>query len=118
MKLLSVFVILLFSTVSFAGEKYICKQITANSWDDKVTMVLTQIGDEQIKEGVSYKFKLELFSGRSATPKFSETVIVETEDVMFSFVNKAKKVNGMIYLDELDQTWLYVGQDKYDFDCN
>ena len=118
MKNLLALLVLISSVGAFAGEKYICKQITANSYDNKVTMVVTQVGDAKIEEGKTYSFTLELFETGNSKPLVSEKVTVETEDVMFSISNKAKKITGMIYLDELDQAWLYVGTKKYDFDCN
>lgn len=118
MKSLLALVVLASSISAFAGEKYICKEITENSWDSKKTMILTQVGDIEVKEGVKYTFKLEVYEGNSSKPVVAENVTVETEDVMFGFNNKAKKISGMIYLDELDQTWLKVGKNETRFDCN
>lgn len=118
MKSLLALIVLASSITAFAGEKYICKEITENSWDSKKTMILTQVGNIDIKEGVKYNFTLEVYEGNSAKAVVSEKVTVETEDVMFGFENKAKKISGMIYLDELDQTWLKVGKTETRFDCN
>lgn len=117
MKAIFTLLVLVSTSIAFAGEKYICKQITASS-EDKVTMIITQIGDAKIEEGKKFAFTLELFEVGNSKPVLSEKVTVETEDVMFAFDNKAKKIKGMIYMDELDQAWLYVGTKKYDFDCN
>lgn len=118
MKSLLLMIVLTSAFSAFAGDKYICKEMTENSWDSKRTMILTQLGNIQIKEGVKYDFKLEVFEGNSSKPIVSEKVTVETEDVMFGFSNKAKKIEGMIYMDELDQTWLKVGKSEWHFDCN
>src|SRR5688572_18330166 len=96
------------SSMAFAGEKFICQQTDGDRYSPK-KMILTQIGTAEIREGKPYSFKLEVFEGRGSEAKISETVTVETEDVMFGFKNKVKKISGMIYLDELDQTWLKVG---------
>lgn len=118
MKSLLALITLLTSITAFAGEKYICKEITENSWDSKRTLILTQVGNIEINEGVKYTFTLEVFEGNSSKAIVSEKVTVETEDVMFAFSNKAKKISGMIYMDELDQTWLKVGKNEWHFDCN
>lgn len=118
MKTLLAVIVLSVSTSSFAGIKYICKEITKNSWDNKKTMILTQIGNASVEEGVKYPFQLEVFESGNSRAILSEKVTVETEDVMFGFSNKAKKISGMIYLDELEETSLTVGKKEYRFNCN
>ena len=119
MKSLFALVVLLVSLNTFAGTKFICKENTESRWDSKKSMILTQLGHVKIKEGVVYDFKLEIYDTNSSHKPFvSEIVSVETEDVMFGFSNKIKKIEGMIYLDELDQTWVKVGKTEMSFNCN
>lgn len=118
MKSIFALIILTVSTFSFGGTKYICKEITKNSWDNKKTMILTQIGHSSIEESVKYPFLLEVFESGNSRPVLSEKVTVETEDVMFGFSNKAKKISGMIYLDELEETYLTIGKKEIRFNCN
>jgi hypothetical protein len=103
------------SSTAFAGEKYICREIGGDEYAPK-KMILTQVSDESIREGKFYPFKLEIFDSGKAI--VSESVNVRTEDVMFRFTNTAKKISGIIFLDELDQTSVSVGRTKYHFDCN
>lgn len=104
------------STLSFAGEKYICREIGGDEYQPK-KLIVTQVGDAPIKEGKVYSFKLEIFEGNSSTPIVSESVNVRTEDVMFRMTNTARKISGMIFMDELDQTSVSVGRKEYRFDC-
>ncbi len=117
MKLLIAAIILISSTQTFAGEKYICKE-KKESWESKTSFILTQIGDATLKEGEKYSFQLEVFEGNSGRPLLSEKVTVQTEDVMFGFKNSAKKITGMIYLDELDASYLTIKGKTTHFDCN
>lgn len=117
MKLLIAAIVLMSSTLTYAGEKYICKE-KKESWESKTSFILTQIGDAKITEGDKFAFKLEVFEGNSSKPVLSEKVIVETEDVMFGFKNSAKKITGMIYMDELDASYLTIKGKTTHFDCN
>lgn len=108
---------LLISAQSFAGSKFICKEITENEWDQKRTMILTQEGDERVEEGTKYNFKLEVYDSVNSKPLVSEKVVVQTEDVLFQFSNKAKRIDGIIYMDEPDQTVLTIGKTKINFNC-
>jgi hypothetical protein len=113
------FVIALFAFVlasaSFAQD-YKCGETDQASGVAPRTLVLKSLSTREVREGDKVPYRLELFQGKKKV--LSEKVIVEMEDVMFGFENKAKKIVGMIYLDELDQTYLYVGKDKAYFDCN
>ena len=70
------------------------------------------------EEGAKFAFQLEVFEGNSSKAVLSEKVTVETEDVMFGFKNSAKKITGMIYLDELDASYLTIKGKTTHFDCN
>ncbi len=107
---------LTFATSSFAGVQYVCKQVNDRP-GTLHTMTLTQVSTGRILEGNKYAFNLELREIRTRRLVLSERVTVETEDVMFSFSNKAKAISGMIYLDEMDGAWLNIGRNELRFDC-
>jgi hypothetical protein len=117
MKCTLLFVLTILSATAFAGEKYICTQIDGDEYAPK-KMILTQVSDDTIHEGKFYPFKLEIFDGNSSKAIVSESVNVRTEDVMFKFTNTAKKVSGIIFLDEMDQSHVKVGKTEYRFNCN
>lgn len=123
MKTLMLFSVLLTSSFALAGEKYICREILDNNSSSDLEygsrkMILNQVSDDVVKEGKFYPFKLEIYEFNSGKALFTESVNVRVEDVMFRFTNTAKKVSGLIYLDEADQTWLRIGSTKINFDCN
>lgn len=118
MKTLLAAMTLFISFQSIANTKYICKEMTRNSWDEKRTLILTQMGRGTIEEGKKYSFMLEVYGRNTSKSILTEKVVVETEDVMFGFSNHTKQISGMIYLDELDQTWLRVGRTEVRFNCN
>ncbi|MBI2522212.1 MAG: hypothetical protein HYV97_17465 [Bdellovibrio sp.] len=107
--------LLLSVTANAAGAKYICKEKTDYQ---KQTLILTQVSDREIKEGVKERFVLEVYQGYEKEPRLVTKGYVTTEDVMFSFKSDDKKVSAMIYLDELDQTSLSQGRKNTNFDCN
>lgn len=117
MKALLIFALTLFSSLSFAGDKYICREINNNTYQLK-KMILTQVGDASMKEGKFYPFKLEIFDKTSSTPIYVEAVNVRIEDVMVKITNTAKKVSGIIFLDEMEATWIKIGKTSISFDCN
>ncbi len=106
--------VLMTATSAFARVQYVCQEQGNRA---PRTMILTQISTGRIQEGVKYVFGLELRDSRTGTVLLAERVNVETEDVMFSFSNRQRTISGMIYLDELDQTWLEIGRNKLRFDC-
>lgn len=105
----------LLSLNAFAGEAYTCTQLDVVGGPG-LTLTLTQIGDSEIREGRPYRFHLVLAAPGAVI--LDEVATVQTEDVMFSFRVKSKPIKGMIYLDELDQTWLTIKGQRMDFDCN
>lgn len=102
-------------TANAARVKYICKEKTDYQ---KQTLILTQVSEREIKEGVKERFVLEVFQGNEKTPRIVTKGYVTTEDVMFSFKSEDKKVSAMIYLDEMDQASLSEGRKSTQFDCN
>lgn len=117
MKFALLLALTILSATAFAGEKYICRETGGDEYAPK-KFILTQVSDDVIHEGKFYSFKLEIFEGNSGKAIVSESVNVRTEDVMFKFTNTAKKISGIIFLDEMDQTWVKVGKTEYHFDCN
>ncbi|HAZ11979.1 MAG: hypothetical protein A2X86_06990 [Bdellovibrionales bacterium GWA2_49_15] len=107
--------LLLSVTANAAGVKYICKETTEYQ---KQTLILTQVTDREIKEGVKERFVLEVYQGYEKEPRLVTKGYVSTEDVMFSFKSDDKLVSAMIYLDELDQASLSEGRKDTGFDCN
>lgn len=117
MKSLLIVAFALLSLNALAGDKYICKQIGGDEYSPK-KMILTQVSDENMSEGKFYAFKLEIFENNTSKAIVSESVNVRIEDVMVKFTNTAKKISGMIYLDELEASYVKVGSTSYNFDCN
>ena len=116
---IALFAFVLISSSTFASdEKITCNEIVLMNGDVSRTMVLTKISVRPLREGEKAPYKLELFKGKKNILILSEKVIVETEDVQFMFENKAKKISGMIYMDELDQTSLTLKNEDINFDCN
>ena len=121
MKLLTLLASTLIATSSFAGERYLCHQTDAESTYEAqqyspYKIVLTQVGHDKIQEGKFFPFYLEVYLDQTK-PIFETAVNMRNEDVMMKFTNTAKKVSGMIYLDEMDQAYLTVGNKKMHFDC-
>ena len=102
-------------SVNAAGTKYICKERTDYQ---KQTLILTQISEREIKEGVKERFVLEVFQGSEKNPRLVTKGFVSTEDVMFSFKSDDKNVSAMVYLDELEESYLSEGSKTTHFDCN
>lgn len=113
MKLFLSLVVLFSSISAFAGQKFICKEINGSK-----KLVLTQVSTTPVRGGIKSQFKLEIFERNSSRPVYAAPVIVQTEDVMVAFENKAQQLSGMIYLDELDQTYVRIGRSELSFDCN
>ncbi len=115
MKTIFTLFIFMIATSAFARFQFNCQEI-GNRTASR-TMDLTQVSNGRLSEGVRHTFKLELRENRTRQLLLSELVTVEVEDVMFSFSNRARGINGMIYLDEMDQTWLELGRTKIRFAC-
>ncbi len=97
------------------GTKFICKE--TRTYGPKKSMILTQVSEREIREGVSERFVLEVYEGSEKNPTLKTEGRVSTEDVMFQFKSYDGKVSAMLYLDELDQSNLtYKGQTT-NFDC-
>lgn len=117
MKFLVTIAFLVSSVIAFAGEKYICIQTNGDEYMPK-KIIITQIGEAKISEGKSYPFLLEIFQGNSSIPLVKETVFVRTEDVVFEFNNKAKKIDGIIFMDEPNEAGVNIGKEDINMNCN
>jgi hypothetical protein len=104
------------SSAHAAGTQYVCKEITGGN---KRTAVLTQDGNQRIREGVEVPFHLEILPSGESVPTLAVRGTVQTEDVMFTFKSQDESVTFGIYLDEMDQAYLSVrGKKDVRFDCN
>lgn len=108
------------STSAFAasGVKYICKETGVLPGHNKRTVVITQFGNANVEEGKTYAFGLQIFDGVSKKPTLSTKVFVRTEDVLFSFGNREEDIAGLIYMDELDQSWMNMNGEKLTLNCD
>lgn len=117
----TIFAVLLFtSSMAFAdGVKYVCtKYDRATDKLENMTVVLQQTGAGELEEGAPMEFYLEVYEGLSYAPEYSAKGTVETEDVMFDFESKDGKITFHIYLDEMEESSLYInGMDLGDFVC-
>lgn len=64
---------LFLSLNSFAGVKYICSEINGQN---SMKLILTQVGNQKLEEGVSYRFKLELYNKFNNRPLHADYVTV------------------------------------------
>lgn len=104
----------LVSTNSFAFTSFVCKEKDSKN---PRTATLEQIGNGKIIEGKKIPFKLVVIKaptdGREiAIVELSKVGTVITEDVTLDFTANDKSVQFGIYLDELDQSWLQIGNNK------
>lgn len=107
---------LLAQTALAQGVKHICKEMTDYQ---RQTLVLTQVYDRDIKEGVRERFTLEVYPAGVKQPRLVKSGYVSTEDVMFQFESDDKKVSVSLYMDEMDQTTLSEkGKKDVSFDCH
>ncbi len=97
------------------GRKFICKELADF---EKQTLILTQVKDRPLVEGVKERFALEVYSGYGITPRIAKKGYVVTEDVGFTFKSDDHLVSAFIFLDELDQASLTEGNKTTNFDCN
>lgn len=116
MKYLLVIALLASSVMAFAGEKFICVQSNGDEYSPK-KVIMTQIGETKVEEGYSYKFTLEVFAKNSSKALMTTVVNVKTEDVMYKFKNSANKVEGILYMDEPNDSWLQIGKEDIRLNC-
>lgn len=108
------------STGAIASTSFTCKEL--DSKQNRI-VILEQIGNAKIVEGKKVPFKLTVLKTPADGSEVALVVLetegtVETEDVMFDFTSKDKKVKFGIYMDELDQSWLKIGKAKTSrFEC-
>ena len=86
-----------------------------------LTMTLTSLGKSvnDVYEGTSVPYSLVLKNGDQVW--LNVKVKAAQEDVLFAFKHRSREfgnITGHIYMDELDQTSVYVNGTKFSFDCN
>lgn len=116
--LISLMSLVMSSSAFASGAKYICKETGVKPGYNKRTVVLTQFGDAEVKEGKTYAFGFQVFDGVSKKPTLSTKVFVQTEDVLFAFGNREEAISGMIYLDEMDQASVEIAGEKLSLNCD
>lgn len=87
---------------------------------ETLTMTLASLGKtvNEVSEGVSVPYSLVLKDGDQVWLNLK--VKASQEDVMFKFIHRSRdfgNIDGTIYMDELDQTALYVNGTRFSFDC-
>ncbi len=110
------------ATAAFAqSEKdfFSCREIDGDN-----TMVIEQLGNQSRKEGVKYDYSIKLMNGFGEV--WHEGVLTgESEDVILILRNKkgrktnskVKSLSVTIYLDEYEQTSLYLNGKDFNYDC-
>jgi hypothetical protein len=115
MKIALIALALTVSAPAFAGQTYNCREVKSGIGPATKSVLLTQIGNTPIEEGRAYQFNLKIADrGRVIV---DERAVVTTEDVMFFFEVKGKRIAGTIYMDELDQSNLTIGNQSFRLDC-
>ncbi len=81
-----------------------------------LTAVTATVND--VREGVKVPYKIVVKNGNKV---WADTVVrAAQEDVLFGFGSKTKaygKITGMIYMDELDQSWVTLNGTNLHVDC-
>lgn len=118
MKNLILIMVALLSFNTFAKDTYYCWETNDAGLRTDRLVVLTQEGSERMQEGRSYSFKFDLYQEDSACFPDSEGVAtVEVNDVMVGFKVKGKRINGMMYLDEMHESWIKINGKETRLDC-
>lgn len=115
MKLAIIALSLALSAPAFAGQTYNCREIKSGVGPAAKSMLLTQIGNTPIVEGQPAYFNLKIAD--KGVIIVNARAVAMVEDVMFQFEVKGQNISGTIYLDELDQTSLTLGQKNFRFEC-
>ena len=106
----------LLPTSAFAGAdgEYYCK----GNFDTSESMVLVVKVKGQVLEGDEGRAHVVVRDGRKTL--FAGNAVVTTEDVML-WLNATKgrnRLQGTIFMDELDQTQIELNGEEMNFDCN
>ncbi|MCB9091842.1 MAG: hypothetical protein H6621_03065 [Halobacteriovoraceae bacterium] len=100
-------------------QKYVCQEYDYQTGAvlDR-TVVLSPVSDDNTDwdEGEVVSYKLEIYEDQSAwEPEVEIEGLVTVEDVMFQFIgedNEGREVSMMIYLDEMEESWLTIDGNK------
>lgn len=104
------------TTNAFAGEQYYCK---GNYETDRgATLFVKMLSHDKIVEGE--KMEMLVVIRDAGQTLFEGHVDARNEDVQVFLKSRRgqPKLNGMIFLDELDQTSINVAGQQMNFDCN
>ena len=110
----------LFSTSAFAADKFVCTEYDRH-YDSllQTTVVLMPNDKGEIKEGVAFKYSIEVYDGANVTPTLETEGQVLTEDVMFNFQSVDGKTKFHIFMDEMNEAGLEVdGAAKGSYICH
>lgn len=119
--LMSALIATVISTSAMASPAYQkiqihCKQTNVFNFERK-TMILTQVSEGNgMDQGEWLVYNLELRQGLDQI--LSEKVYVMNEDVLFQFNNRKAKIEGTIYMDEMDEAGATINGERMSFDCN
>lgn len=107
----------LISTSAMAADKIVCREQSGK----KITVVVSP--GEQLAVGANEDLDsrsqgiIEVYTKNVIISDIAVEGVIETEDVMYSFVSKNKKVSLRIFLDEMDQTTLTLNGKDYSLVC-
>ncbi len=106
------------SMPAFAGEQYYCKGNFHTP--EQTTLFVKALSHDHAIEGEKMEYLIVIRDGSEVI--YKGHVTAESEDVMLSFKSRRgqPKLSGMIYMDELNQTWIKLGngQGKNDMNFN
>ena len=108
--------ILASSSSAFAGEQYYCHGNYETNAD--ATLFVKMLSHDKIKEGEKMEMLVVVRDGSKTL--FEGRVDARNEDVQVFLKSRRgqPRLNGMIFLDELDQTSINVAGEQMNFDCN
>lgn len=115
MKLIALIALSVFATSAFASVRIVCTG--ENQAKEARKMVLTQVGSTKMVELARYNFVLEVFKAPSRAISTKEIVTVSFEDVQVNINNRAKRIEGKVFMDEADGAWITIGNEEIMLVC-
>lgn len=121
MKMLFVLSSLVLSFNLLAAERFVCQEYDRSNGKalDK-TVVLTPLSTGELNDSTVVKYQFELFDNQSEYfPSIDLKGSITTEDVMADFKSNDGSIFFRIYLDELNESYLYINNVsiKSGFNC-
>ncbi len=104
------------SIQAFAGaEEFSCVGIKQSTG---MTLYVKALSNTNVPEGRKMSYFLKITS--RGLPVFAGNVSATQEDVMLKFFYQKTRtdLDGTIYLDELEQSWISIDNEEFRFDCN